>query len=70
MLGCDATGLDEEASHPAFQHCIVAAKAHAQLPQNPLNELLLGEEALTARSRLFPDIAQKTHQGLAKATVR
>jgi hypothetical protein len=45
--------------HQALQHRIAAAmqvcaKAHAQLPQRPLNELLLGEEALTALSGLFP----------------
>jgi hypothetical protein len=45
MLDCDVTGFDEEASHCAHQHRIVAAEAHAQLPQHPLNKLLLGEEA-------------------------
>jgi hypothetical protein len=61
MLDGNATGIDKGASHNTLEHCVVSAEANAQFSQHSLNELLLGEEALTPISSQLYYIAQQAH---------
>jgi hypothetical protein len=69
VLDGNATGFDKVASHTTLEHCVESTEANAQFSQHTLNELLLGEEALTPISSQLSYIAQQAHQRFAQAAV-